>query len=41
VIKFHGLQPEDKKFFVASIVIPIVLWWIFTGSKRYSAKGMH
>lgn len=37
MIKFDG---EDKKFFIASIMVPLVIWWTFTGRKKYSAKGM-
>lgn len=35
-----GMQDDDKKFFIASIMIPIIVWWYFTGRKRYSVKGM-
>jgi len=34
------IQDGDKQFLFASIVAPLVLWWIFTGRKRYSVKGM-
>lgn len=40
MIKFSGMQSDDKKFFIASIAIPLIVWWVFTGSKRYSVKGM-
>lgn len=34
------LDGEDKKFFIASIGVPILIWWIFTGRKKYGVKGM-
>jgi hypothetical protein len=37
----RSLDNSDKQFFIASILIPILLWWIFTGRKKYSTKGMH
>jgi len=37
IVKLDG---DDKKFFIASILIPIGIWWVFTGRKKYSAKGM-
>jgi hypothetical protein len=36
----RSLDNQDKQFFIASIAIPILLWWVFTGRKKYSAKGM-
>lgn len=40
MIKLEGMQPSDKQFFVASIIAPLLVWWYFTGRKRYSVKGM-
>lgn len=34
------LDTEDKKFFLASILVPLVIWWYFTGRKKYGMKGM-
>lgn len=34
------IQDGDKYFFLGSIVFPIIAWWFFVGSKRYSSKGM-
>lgn len=34
------LDSSDKQFFIASIVVPIILWWLFTGRKKYGVKGM-
>lgn len=40
MIKFRHMQDGDKQFFLASIIIPLIVWWAYTGRKRYSAKGM-
>lgn len=34
------LDNQDKQFILASIVAPLVIWWFFTGRKKYSTKGM-
>lgn len=34
------LDKSDRQWLVASIIVPIVLWWLFTGRKKYSTKGM-
>jgi hypothetical protein len=34
------LDNADKQFFVASVLVPLLLWWYFTGRKKYGAKGM-
>lgn len=36
-----SLDAHDKQFFIATILVPIVLWWIFTGRRKYSVKGMN
>lgn len=36
----YSLDKNDKQFFVAAIITPIVLWWIFTGRRKYGMKGM-
>jgi hypothetical protein len=40
MIKLRHMESDDKRFFVASIVIPIGVWWYFTGRKKYGTKGM-
>lgn len=35
------LDAQDKQFFIATILVPLVLWWIFTGRRKYSVKGMN
>lgn len=35
-----SLDNSDKQFFIASILVPLIIWWVFTGRKKYSAKGM-
>jgi len=35
-----SLDRDDKAFFVGSIVGPIIIWWLFYGRRKYSAKGM-
>jgi len=40
MISPKGMQDNDKYFFIGSILVPIITWWIFFGRKRYSVKGM-
>jgi hypothetical protein len=35
-----NLDAQDRRFFFASILVPILVWWILTGRKKYSVKGM-
>jgi len=35
------MDNSDKQFFVASIVLQLLIWWFFTGRKKYGAKGMN
>lgn len=35
-----SLDNSDKQFFLASILVPLIIWWIFTGRRKYSTKGM-
>ncbi len=35
-----NFDARDKQFFIATILTPILLWWVFTGRRKYSAKGM-
>lgn len=40
MIKLLHMDRDDKSFFVGTVIAPIIVWWIFYGRKRYSAKGM-
>lgn len=40
MIKLQHMDQNDKYFFIGSIVLPAVTWWIFIGRRKYSAKGM-
>ena len=40
MIKLRHMEYSDKQFFVASVIIPIGLWWYFQGRRKYSVKGM-
>jgi hypothetical protein len=31
---------EDTMFLVLSVLIPLILWWMMTGKKKYDVKGM-
>ncbi len=33
------LDQHHRQFMIASIAIPLILWWFFTGRKKYSLKG--
>lgn len=37
--KLPTLDASDKQFIIASLVVPVVLWWFFTGRKKYGVKG--
>jgi hypothetical protein len=34
------IDADDKKFFVMTIVAPVVAWWLLIGRKKYGIKGM-
>jgi hypothetical protein len=34
------LDNEDKRFFIATLIAPLIVWWILTGRKKYAVKGM-
>lgn len=40
-MKMPTLDTDDKRFFLAAIITPIALWWVFTGRKKYGVKGMN
>jgi hypothetical protein len=40
MMKLQHIDTADKQFFIASILIPLCIWWFFTGRKKYSTKGM-
>ncbi len=40
MIKILHMDNSDKQFMIASICVPLLLWWLFTGRKKYGTKGM-
>jgi hypothetical protein len=40
VINPMHMDKHDKQFFVGAILAPILVWWVYIGRKKYSAKGM-
>lgn len=36
----RNLDDTDKRFFIATIIVPVIVWWILTGRRRYGVKGM-
>lgn len=34
------MDKSDKQFFIASIMVPLLIWWWFTGRHKYGMKGM-
>lgn len=34
------MDSSDKQFMVASVAVPIIIWWVFTGRKKYGVRGM-
>jgi hypothetical protein len=40
MIKLRSMDSGDKQFMVGAIIGPILVWWFFTGRKRYGTKGM-
>lgn len=40
MLKIRAMDPDDKRFFIMSILIPAGAWWLFVGRKKYSAKGL-
>jgi hypothetical protein len=34
-----SLDNDDARFFI-SMLVGLLLWWVFIGRKRYSTKGM-
>jgi hypothetical protein len=33
------LDKNDRYFFLTSIIVPVILWWVFFGRAKYSLKG--
>lgn len=33
------MDKNDKYFLLATIIVPLVLWWMFFGHDKYSLKG--
>jgi len=40
VERWNALQNGDKAFIVGTVITPIVVWWYFTGRKKYGTKGL-
>lgn len=40
MIKLRSLDKSDKQFMVATIIAPVVVWWYFSGRRKYGTKGM-
>jgi hypothetical protein len=38
--RWNALDNGDKAFFVGSLIAPIMVWWYFTGRKKYGTKGL-
>lgn len=34
------LDAEDKRYFITALIVPFIIWWIFTGRKKFGTKGM-
>ena len=39
MLKIRAMDPDDKRFFILSILVPAIAWWVVVGRKKYSAKG--
>jgi hypothetical protein len=35
-----AIDTEDKVFLLGALVAPALVWWLFTGRKKYTTKGM-
>lgn len=35
-----GMDRSDKQFLVATLIAPLLVWWMFTGRRKYGTKGM-
>jgi hypothetical protein len=33
------LDRNDRFFMLSTIIIPLILWWLFYGKNKYSLKG--
>ena len=33
------LDSNDRYWLLATVIAPLLLWWFFIGSKKYSLKG--
>jgi hypothetical protein len=40
MLKLRSLDDSDKAYFAGAIIAPIVVWWFFTGRKKYGVRGM-
>lgn len=34
-----SVDSDDKRFFL-SMILGLLLWWVFIGRKKYSTRGM-
>lgn len=41
MIHFGEIDSKDKQYLIVAVVTPLIVWWVFTGRKKYSAKGMN
>jgi hypothetical protein len=41
MLKLRHLDNEDKAYFAGAVLAPIIVWWFYTGRKKYGTKGMH
>lgn len=35
------LDRHDTQFLMLTVGVPIIIWWMMTGRKKYGSKGMH
>lgn len=40
-MKYPMLDTNDRYYFLATILVPLVLWWIYIGRRKYGVKGMN
>ena len=37
----NKLDNEDTQLMIFTVVIPVIAWWVLSGRKKYSTKGMN
>ncbi len=35
------MDKHDKQFLLGAILSPLIVWWLLSGRKKYSTKGMN